>query len=202
MTLQKPVIRVLQLYRALPVFPAKAAPTVSQMLGNSAAKVLLIAPPCGDKGYMDNLPMVSGPEMFLMQMMDEKGIDPADTFLSVSCSRWGLKANKASTTDIREFVMQCGKEQLFPLYVCVGGVAFSHIFGGGKKTSMKTLGGSTLHLRELPEARLFVLPDPEPLAPVFSGERMQRREDAFKARCQDEAITAFDRHLLILKALL
>lgn len=202
MTIRKPVSRALQLYRCLPPFPVKAAPTVSQMLGNPQAKALLIAPPCGEKGYQENLPMVSGPEMFLMQMLDEKGIDPAGTFLSISCSRWGLKANKASTSDVRDFVMQCGRERLFPLYVCIGGVAFSHIFGGGKKTSMKTLGGSTLHLRELPEAKLFVLPDPDPLAPVFSGDRAQRREDAFKARCQDEAIIAFDRHLLTLKGLL
>mgnify|MGYP002635993223 CR=1 FL=1 len=202
MDIRKPSSPALQLYRKLPPVPNKATPVVSQMLGNPKAKVLMIAPPCGERGYQENLPMVAPFELFLIQMMEEKGIYPTDDFLTVSCSRWGLKPNKASTADIQEFVMHCGKARLFPLFVCVGGTAFSYVFGGGRKTSMKTLGGSTLHLRELPEARLFVLPDPEPLVPVLSGERKDFREDAFRVRCQEEALTLFDRHLLILKGLL
>lgn len=177
-------------------------PALTQMLGNPSARVLLISPPAGEVGYEENLPLVGRAERAFVEILEAHRLALEENFLCVSCSRWGVKPSKASCEPVREFVEACGKEKLFPLYVCLGGVAFSHIFGGGKKPSMRTLAGSTLHLRELPGARLFVFNDPDPLAPEYSNRPQDRREDAFRARCQEDAQVQFDRHCLILKGLL
>lgn len=165
-------------------------PLLRALRGSQHSDVLMITAPPTQEEFDQQMPFIGqDAQMFHNLLHEFCGLSTEEDFLIVSSSLYGLKPNKASTTPIANFVRECAKQKLFKKYVVVGEHAFKFALGEGKKPSMHTMVGSTMHIAELCHTPLFVFPNIEPLNPVFNGDR---REDFFKKRLQQETARAIE----------
>jgi uracil-DNA glycosylase len=168
------------------------------MRGNIKSRVLWLAPPPTGEDYANRLPFCGPAARQLEQILNAHELSTED-FLVLSCSRWGVKPSKASTTPIKGLVEEYARRGLFLFYILVGGEAFRFLFGSGLKVPMHTMEGKTLYMRELGHRPMFVLPDVALLAAEPTGDR---REDFKLARSRDDLIYRLDKMAAMLKGAL
>lgn len=155
-------------------------PVMRSLRGNPKADTLMLVPPCSQVEYQTQIPFSTKTALAFHAVLAAEGIDTEKDFLIVSCSLFGLKANKASTTPMVEFLKECAGNEQFKKFVCVGDETFKFLFAHGRKASMQTLGGATLYVPLVNRKPLFVFPDIAGLAPDYGIDD----EDWKRARWQ------------------
>lgn len=144
------------------------------MRGNKRSSVLMLAPPLDLKEYENGgLPLSNHAALRFHEILEEEcGISTDRDCIVVSCSRYGTKANKASTDGIKELVRQATlkKQTEFKIVMCVGDEAFKHIFGRSKKPS-GSLYWNVMFVEETNYLPLYVFPPLEGLHVNFTGDR-------------------------------
>lgn len=170
----------LRLFRHLPNLH-KVKPNIPKceaMRGNPRSRILLLAPPMTAEEYVRGIPFTDPEASFFHTVLKETtGLDTEQHCYVVSCSRYGLKANKASTQDIVEYVRQLAQNKCFELCICIGDDAFKHIFGRGKKPTMNSLAGSTIRHGDIYHLPVFTFPNLQGIVHQDTGDK---REDRFR----------------------
>lgn len=90
----------------------------------------------------------------------------------IPSSRYGLKANKASTDQLRDFLNRVLALNQIRLVIFVGASSFKYMFGRGKNPS-SSIFGNIIHMPESPNAPLYVFPDLDGLYYTVTGNRYQ-----------------------------
>lgn len=171
----------LRLFRNMPNL-VKVKPNIPKceaMRGNPRSRVLIVAPPMTVSEYERGIPLTDPDAAFFHTLLKEAtGLDTERHCYVISCSRYGLKPNKASTQDVVEYVRQLAQFRLFDLCICVGDDAFKFIFGRGKKPTMNSLAGSTIRHGDIYHLPVFTFPSLQGLVHEETGDK---REDRFRA---------------------
>jgi len=167
-------------------------PRMETYSGSARASILLIAPPCSQEEYDISAPFTGEYARIFQDMFRETGLEFTSHFFVVSASLAGLKANKASTEPIRQFVKTCAEKDLFKAYVCMGTEAFRFVFSDGKKISSTTLIASTVFLPDCKHKPTFIFPEISPLVPAFTGDK---REDYKLERQREELLRKIPGHI-------
>jgi len=185
----------LSLFKELDVYRSdKTEYQQTQMRGSLKADTLIIAPCMDEFEYKDSkVPLSNERAQTLHMILKEGGFDTDKDALVVSCSLYGMKANKATTTPIVEFVEQLALLEQFKVIVTVGSDAFKFIIGRGKKPLMTSIALNVMYVASVQNKPVIPLPDIEGLYPDVPENAEKWRVRKIK-QWHDETLRKF--HLL------
>jgi uracil-DNA glycosylase len=152
---------LVELFLKQPLFLGKKkdkVPVMNYLRGNPNSKILCVAPPPSIEEYERNIPLSDNSAKVFHNILAREGISTERDMLVVSASRFGERPSKASCSPVFDFVLQAVKRDHFDLFVCIGEVAFRHIFAYGRKPNIQTLVGNIVYLNDLNHAPLFTFP--------------------------------------------
>lgn len=171
---------ILQLYRNLP-WPEKL-PTLTNLAGSYNAKMLLLCDHPTPDEFTANVPFCGdAAQNYMNAVASTERIDPRSDFLIVPHSRFGKKANKASTLHTFDFVKELLLISKIQCVVCTGITSFGFTFAGGRRTHARSVIGNPMFLPQIYTVPVFVmhdtqfiLPDPQSFRDVrFARDRLQ-----------------------------
>ena len=157
MRLTKKVHPFVEAYRRL--WSPEGEPCITNIAGSIHAPILLLAEHPTEAEYDANTPIASPGGQVYSAIFNEAGFDLGRDFLILSFSRFGKKANKASTKDTFPFLLEHITGTSVRCVAMIGMEAFSHVFAGGRKTHARSIIGQPMYLPQLHSLPVFVLPD-------------------------------------------
>lgn len=163
-----PVHPFVAAYRRLPGPPD--VPMITTLRGNLDAPMLLLCEHPTPEEFEANVPF-SGPlARTYAAILEEAGINVDRHFLVMPFSRFGPKANKASTHDTLPFLQANLKHTKVKCVVVIGMTAFGFTFAGGRKTHARSIIGNPMFLPQIDTRAVYVLPNSALLADLGSED--------------------------------
>ncbi len=160
----KPTNPILAAWRKLPV--PEDEPAITNLAGNFHAPMLLLADHPTDQELANNAPFTSDvAEQYMRGMSLCDQIDFRTDFLIVPFSRFGPKANKASTEHTFQFIKDILPLTKVKCVVVIGMNAFGFTFAGGRKTHARSIIGNPMYLPQIYTVPVFVMPDMQYILP-------------------------------------
>lgn len=141
-----------------------------QMRGNLKSRILLVAPPPSLEEYKLGLPLSDRHAQAFHEWLLMNSFNTEKDCIVIAASAFRAKANRASTVPIISFIRSCSARDFFNKYIVVGDAAFSFAFGEGRKTTMSTLAGSVIHIKDVNHKPMFVFPSITKLNPEPTGD--------------------------------
>lgn len=170
----KPKHPFVQAFEALSV-PANVS-AVTRLRGTVEAKLLLLAEHPTEDDYAANAPFINDGAKVFTYLMQQAGLEVDDNFIVMPYSRFGPKANKASTVHTLPFLKEHLDSTNVKCVVCVGMGAFGYTFAGGRKTHSRSIIGNPMYLPSIGVRPVYVLPDTSLLLDTDSRDfRLARR---------------------------
>lgn len=170
----QPILRpgFLEEFQQLP--RPKTGGCITNLRGTLTAPLLLLCEHPTPLELEANAPFCDLSAKMYCSMLDQLGFDHEKNFLIVPHSRFGIKPNKASTTDMLPF-LQAHLPQRIKCIVCVGIASFGFTFSGGRKTHAQTIIGNPMYLPKLRTLPVYVLPDSALLALATANDWREKQ---------------------------
>ena len=150
---------VLQIWRKMPPLKIKeGVPVMKCMRGDPFSDVCIIAPAPQPEDYEQGTPLSNPSALFFHGLLKEETGLSTQRCCVLPCSRYGFKANKASTIDICEALQKMVKLNQFKLYITVGDDAYKFFFGRGKKPA-PSIFGNIMYVAEVGHKPVFSFPE-------------------------------------------
>ena len=165
-------ITAMSLWKKLPKIPKDQEQKLTRPRGISTSRVVMVCPTPNEEDYSNNLPFSSRYAAVFTDVVREAKINPSKFFV-IPCCRYGAKALSKNTLDIRDFVLEAIRREIFNFIITVGDDATKWIVNGGKKVNMGYFYNKLVYPPNLFHKPLFVFPDPKGLIPVPTDDERE-----------------------------